>query len=62
MLLNAAGALVAADAHGDAGLRAEQLAKELDDRLAAALGTAATSIDEGDAAATLDRWVEAARH
>jgi anthranilate phosphoribosyltransferase len=61
VLLNAAGALVATDAHGDAGLRAEQLAKELDDRLAAALVTAAASVDGGGAAQTLDRWVEAAQ-
>jgi anthranilate phosphoribosyltransferase len=62
VLLNAAGALVATDAHGEDGLRAEQLAKELEERLAAALGTAAASVDDGAAADTLDRWVEAAGH
>ncbi len=61
VLLNAAGALVATDAHGEGGLRAEQLSKELDDRLDAALRTAAASVDEGAAAAILERWVEAAR-
>ena len=53
--------LVATDAHGEDGLRADQLAKELDDRLTAALRTAAASVDDGGAAATLDRWVDAAR-
>jgi len=61
VLLNAAGALVATDAHGEDGVRAEQLSKELEDRLAVALGTAAAAVDDGAAAATLDRWVEAAQ-
>jgi hypothetical protein len=60
VLLNAAGALVATDAHGEGGLRAEQLAKELEDRLAAALAAAAASVDGGGAAAVLERWVAAA--
>jgi anthranilate phosphoribosyltransferase len=60
VLLNAAGALVATDAHGESGLRADQLAKELDDRLEAALATATAAVDDGSAAATLDRWVGAA--
>jgi anthranilate phosphoribosyltransferase len=60
VLLNAAGALVATDAHGEGGLHAEQLAKELEDRLAAALRVAAGSVDQGGAAAVLERWVEAA--
>ena len=61
MLLNAAAALVATDAHGEGGVRAEQLSKELEDRLAAALQTAAAAVDDGRAAATLDRWVQAAQ-
>jgi anthranilate phosphoribosyltransferase len=60
VLLNAAGALVATDAHGEDGLRADQLAKELEDRLAASLAVAAGSVDGGGAAAVLERWVEAA--
>ena len=61
VLLNAAAALVATDAHGEGGVRAEQLSKELEDRLAAALETAAGAVDDGRGAATLDRWVQAAQ-
>jgi anthranilate phosphoribosyltransferase len=60
VLLNAAGALVATDAHGEQALRAEQLAKELEDRLAGALAAAAGSVDGGGAADVLERWVQAA--
>ena len=35
--------------------------QELEDRLAAALQTAADAVDDGRAAATLDRWVQAAQ-
>jgi anthranilate phosphoribosyltransferase len=60
VLLNAAGALVAADAHEAGASSGRQLADELEDRLAAALATATRSVDEGRARVTLDRWVEAA--
>jgi anthranilate phosphoribosyltransferase len=61
VVLNAAGALVATDAHAEDGIRADQLSKELEDRLGAALLTAAAAVDDGGAAATLDRWVQAAQ-
>jgi anthranilate phosphoribosyltransferase len=50
VLLNAAAALVAADAVPDGDLEA---------RMAAALAVAAASVDSGSAAAALVRWVEA---
>jgi anthranilate phosphoribosyltransferase len=60
VLLNAAAALVAADAHEQAGgISAEELAGQLEDRLAAALAAAAGSVDSGAAGAVLDRWVKA---
>jgi anthranilate phosphoribosyltransferase len=60
VLLNAAAAVVAADAHPGRP-PADVLARELDDRLPAALDVAATSVDSGDAAAVLERWVAAAQ-
>jgi anthranilate phosphoribosyltransferase len=61
VLLNAAAALVAVDAHEHAGaVGAGGLAAQLDDRLAATLVVAAESVDSGSAAAVLDRWVKAA--
>src|SRR3954468_22677229 len=41
---------------------ADVLARELDDRLPAALDAAAAAVDSGDAAAVLERWVGAAQH
>jgi anthranilate phosphoribosyltransferase len=60
VLLNAAAALVATDAHEEGGLGAERLAGELEERLAAALTTATGAVDDGRAATALARWVEAA--
>jgi anthranilate phosphoribosyltransferase len=61
VLLNAAAAIVAYDAHGAADrLDARELAAELDDRLAAAVATAAESVDSGSAQALLRAWVAAA--
>jgi anthranilate phosphoribosyltransferase len=61
VLLNAAAAIVAADAHGQAGaIGADELAAELEGRLAVALAVAAESVDSGAASAVLDRWVKAA--
>jgi anthranilate phosphoribosyltransferase len=61
VLLNAATAIVAADAHEQAGeVGAEELAVQLEDRLAGALAVAAESVDSGAASAVLDRWVKAA--
>jgi anthranilate phosphoribosyltransferase len=59
VLLNAAAAIVAADAREDAP-SALVLAAELDDRLPGALAAAAESVDSGSAAGVLDRWVAAA--
>jgi anthranilate phosphoribosyltransferase len=61
VLLNAAAAVVAADAHEEK-LPADVLAGDLDDRLRAALEVAAESVDTGTAASVLDRWVAAAGH
>ncbi|HVN11271.1 MAG TPA: anthranilate phosphoribosyltransferase [Kineosporiaceae bacterium] len=60
VLLNAAAALVAADAHEEVSLTAGRLAAGLDDRLAAALTSAAAAVDSGAATAVLERWVRAA--
>jgi anthranilate phosphoribosyltransferase len=60
VLLNAAAAVVAADAHAGRP-PAEVLARELDERLPTALDVAAASVDSGDAATVLDRWVAAAQ-
>jgi anthranilate phosphoribosyltransferase len=60
VLLNAAAALVAADAHEQAGgIPAAELAGQLEDRLDAALAAAGESVDSGAAGAVLDRWVKA---
>jgi anthranilate phosphoribosyltransferase len=61
VLLNAAAALVAADAHENArDIGAVELAAQLDERLTAAFAAAAESVDSGAARAVLDRWVKAA--
>jgi anthranilate phosphoribosyltransferase len=60
VLLNAAAAVVAADAHRE-NPPADVLACELDDRLPAALDAAAASVDSGAAALVLERWVDAAQ-
>ncbi len=60
VLLNAAAALVVADAHGEEGLDAARLAGERDARMQQGLDAAAGSVDGGGAAATLQRWVAAA--
>ena len=60
VLLNAAAAVVAADAHPEHP-PADVLACELDDRLPAALESAAASVDSGAAALVLERWVDAAQ-
>jgi anthranilate phosphoribosyltransferase len=60
VLLNAAAAVVAADAHAGRP-PADVLARELDERFPAALDMAAASVDSGDAAAVLERWVAAAQ-
>lgn len=61
VLLNAAGALVAADAADDAVPRQSQAAAgaPLVDRMSGALQRAAAAVDSGAAAAVLDRWVAA---
>ena len=51
VLLNAAAALAALDA------AAGEVAASLEDALAAGLARAASAVDDGSAAATLDRWV-----
>jgi anthranilate phosphoribosyltransferase len=61
VLLNAAAALVAVDAHSAAGgPTAAELDAQLEDRLADALAAAGESVDSGAASAVLDRWVKAA--
>jgi anthranilate phosphoribosyltransferase len=60
VLLNAAAAVVAADAHEQGPVPAADLTAELENRLVAALATVAESVDSGAAAALLDRWVAAA--
>jgi len=60
VLLNAAAAVVAADAHPGRPA-ADVLAQELDDRLPAALDVVAESVDSGRAADVLERWVAAAQ-
>ena len=60
VLLNAAAAIVASDAHDEVALTGPQLAAELTDRLGTALAQAAGAVDSGGAALTLERWVKAA--
>ncbi|MGZ4625702.1 MAG: anthranilate phosphoribosyltransferase [Kineosporiaceae bacterium] len=60
VLLNAAAALLAADAHEEDRLSAAALAGELDARLGQALTEAAHAVDSGAATAVLDRWIRAA--
>ena len=61
VLLNAAAALVALDAAAAAGGGSVPSAAPLVDRLRAALGRAAASVDSGAAADVLSRWVATSR-
>lgn len=60
VVLNAAAALVALDAAGGSE-PATEAASRLTERLAGAMGRAATAVDSGAAAACLDRWVTTTR-
>jgi anthranilate phosphoribosyltransferase len=61
VLLNAAAAIVVTDARQEGrAVGADELEATLDDRLAAALGTAGEAVDGGGAAEVLAAWVRAA--